>query len=62
MPHAFAKSVRNEGRRWSGSGGSLVKFWPPTGFDRPHGIGAFRSRPVFSSAAVETMVNAWPGG
>src|SRR5215469_6264994 len=61
VPHAFAKSVRNEGRR-RGSGGSLVKFWPPTGFEGPHGIGAFTSRPVLSRAAVETIVNAWPAG
>src|SRR6266568_5194597 len=59
VPHASAKSVRNVPR--FGSGGLFVKFSPPTAFDTPQGIGVFSPRPELSSAAVETMVNAWPG-
>ena len=39
-----------------------MKFSPPTGFEALHGIAVFTPTcPVFSSAAVEMIVNAWPG-
>ena len=56
-----SRSRRGTWPAGSGSGGSLVKFWPPTGFEGRTGSACSRSRPVFSSAAVETIVNAWPG-
>src|SRR5580692_11247563 len=60
VEHAFAKSAWNVPR--FGTGGSFVNLSPPTGFEALHGIAVLTPTcPVFSSAAVETIVNAWPG-
>ena len=58
-----AKSVLNVG---SGPSprcfGWFVKVRPPTSFALWHGTCVFTLRPLASSAAVETIVNAGPGG
>ena len=63
VPHACAKSYSKAGCAPSpGSGGTFVKMRPPTSFTLWHGTCVFTLRPPASSAAVETMVNAGPGG
>src|SRR4029077_9071713 len=63
VPHACAKSSSKAGCGPSpGSGWTFVKMRPPTSFTLWHGTCVFTFRPPASSAAVETMVNAGPGG
>src|SRR5258708_23189199 len=48
---------------WSvACGGTLRKLCPPTGLPGLQGIGVFMPTPLASSASVDTIVNAAPGG
>ena len=63
VPQPRAKSALNGGCAPSPrAGGSLTNVSPPTSLALVHGTGAAADRPVPSRAAVDTIVNAWPGG
>src|SRR4249920_3986866 len=63
VPHACAKSAWKAGcEPKPGSDGTFVKTRPPTSFTGWHGTCVLTLRPPASSASVETMVNAGPGG